>query len=215
MPDITVTQPSVGLEARFTFKDPAARYIKSKLNTQEDMILLTATSISNMRELIELDMRNPFQDTYAPLGLNDFQYQEDLKNEVPLITFKHTGLSNKVTHIRVPLNYIQDYDNVSEIKYINKLIVMDLGSVYKELDTSVIFTDLKDFITTRLGIVPSVNEVSIGEPESISQTDHETKETIRGNLVTVRKTLSVQLEEVTLKYDQVLQRLTDLNITLG
>ena len=72
MPDITVTQPSVGLEARFTFKDPAARYIKSKLNTQEDMILLTATSISNMRELIELDMRNPFQDTYAPLGLNDF-----------------------------------------------------------------------------------------------------------------------------------------------
>lgn len=215
MPDITVTQPSVGLEARFTFKDPAARYIKSKLNTQEDMILLTATSISNMRELIELDMRNPFQDTYAPLGLNDFQYQEDLKNEVPLVTFKHTGLSNKVTHIRVPLNYIQDYDNVSEIKYINKLIVMDLGSVYKELDTSVIFTDLKDFITTRLGIVPSVNEVSIGEPESISQADHETKETIRGNLVTVRKTLSVQLEEVTLKYDQVLQRLTDLNITLG
>ena len=92
---------------------------------------------------------------------------------------------------------------------------MDLGSVYKELDTSVIFTDLKDFITTRLGIVPSVNEVSIGEPESISQADHETKETIRGNLVTVRKTLSVQLEEVTLKYDQVLQRLTDLNITLG
>ena len=215
MPDISVTQPSVGLEARFTFKDPAARYIKSKLNTQEDMILLTATSISNMRELIELDMRNPFQDTYAPLGLNDFQYQEDLKNEVPLVTFKHTGLSNKVTHIRVPLNYIQDYDNVSEIKYINKLIVMDLGSVYKELDTSVIFTDLKDFITTRLGIVPSVNEVSIGEPESISQADHETKETIRGNLVTVRKTLSVQLEEVTLKYDQVLQRLTDLNITLG
>lgn len=215
MPDISVTQPSVGLEARFTFKDPAARYIKSKLNTQEDMILLTATSISNMRELIELDMRNPFQDTYAPLGLNDFQYQEDLKNEVPLVTFKHTGLSNKVTHIRVPLNYIQDYDNVSEIKYINKLIVMDLGSVYKELDTSVIFTDLKDFITTRLGIVPSVNEVSIGEPESISQAEHETKETIRGNLVTVRKTLSVQLEEVTLKYDQVLQRLSDLNITLG
>ncbi len=215
MPDISVTQPSVGLEARFTFKDPAARYIKSKLNTQEDMILLTATSISNMRELIELDMRNPFQDTYAPLGLNDFQYQEDLKNDVPLVTFKHIGLSNKVTHIRVPLNYIQDYDNVSEIKYINKLIVMDLGSVYKELDTSVIFVDLKDFITTRLGIVPSVNEVSIGDPESISQGDHETKETIRGNLVTVRKTLSVQLEEVTLKYDQVLQRLSDLNITLG
>lgn len=215
MPDITVTQPSVGLEARFTFKDPAARYIKSKLNTQEDMILLSTTSISNMKELIEVDMRNPFQDTYAPLGLNDFQYQEDLNNDVPLVTFKHTGLAGKVTHIRVPLNYIQDYDNISQIQYINKLIVMDLGSVYKELDTSVIFTDLKDFITTRLGIVPDVNEVSIGDPELVSQVDHETKETVRGNLVTVRKTLSIQLEETTLKYDQVLQRLSDLNITLG
>lgn len=215
MPDISVSQPSVGLEARFSFKDPAGRYIKSKLNTQEDKILLRTTTISNMKESIEVDLRDPFQDTYAPLGLNEFLYQEDLQNEVPILTFKHTGLSGKVTYLRVPLNYIEDYDNVSEIEYINKLIVVDLGSLNKELDTSVVFNDLKDFITTRLGVVPDVAEVSIGDPESVSRVDHETKETIRDNLVTVRKTLSIQLEELTLKYDQILQRLSDLNITLG
>ena len=215
MIEITVSQPSVGLEARFSFKDPAARYIKSKLNTQEDKILLQTTTISNMRELVEVDLRDPFQDAYVPLGLNDYQYQEDLKNDVPLLTFRHTSLSGKTTYLRVPLNYVEDYDNVSEISYINKLIVIDLGSLHKDFDTSVVFNDLKDFITTRIGVEPSLTEVSIGDIESVSRSDHEIKETLRTNLVTVRKTLSVQLEEVTLKYDQVLQRLADLNITLG
>lgn len=215
MTDITVTQPSVGLEARFSFKDPAARYVRNKLNITEENILLTATTVSNMKELVELDMRDPFQDAYYPLGLTSYQYQEDLKNDVPLITFKHKSLSGVVTYLRIPLNYVEDYTNVSDINYINKLLVIDLGSVYKELDTSVIFNDLADFITTRLGIVPEINEVSIGDIESISQMDHDTKETLRTNLVTVRKTLSIQLEEVTLKHDQLLQRLQDLNITLG
>lgn len=215
MPDITVTQPTVGLEARFVFKDPAARYVKSKLNIVDDSVLLSVSTISNMAELIEVDLRDPYQDAYYPLGLNNYDFQEDLKNNVPLITFKHQSLSNKITYLRIPLNYIQDYDHVSEIQYINKLIILDLGSLHTQLDTSVIFTDLKDFVTTRLGVVPEVAEVGIGDTEAVSQTDHDTKETVRTNLVTVRKTLSIQLEEMTLRHDQLLQRLSALNITLG
>lgn len=215
MTDITVTQPSVGLEARFVFKDPAGRYIRNKLNITEENILLTAVTVSNMRELVEVDMRDPFQDAYYPMGLTRTQYEEDLKNEVPLITFRHESLSKTISYLRIPLNYVEDYSNVAEIGYINKLLVIDLGSVYKELDTSVIFPDLKDFITTRLGIVPDVKEVGIGDIESVSQVEHDTKESLRTNLVTVRKTLTIQLEEMTLKYDQILQRLQTLNITLG
>lgn len=215
MTDITVTQPSVGLEARFVFKDPAGRYIRNKLNITEENILLTAVTVSNMRELVEVDMRDPFQDAYYPMGLTRTQYEEDLKNDVPLITFRHESLSKTISYLRIPLNYVEDYSNVAEIGYINKLLVIDLGSVYKELDTSVIFPDLKDFITTRLGIVPDVKEVGIGDIESVSQVEHDTKESLRTNLVTVRKTLTIQLEEMTLKYDQILQRLQTLNITLG
>ncbi|WP_396190565.1 hypothetical protein, partial [Flavobacterium sp.] len=77
------------------------------------------------------------------------------------------------------------------------------------------FEDLSDFIKTHLGVEPELKEVNIGETEIVSQVDHDTKETVRSNLVTVRKTLSVRLTEMTLKHDQILQRLSDLNISLG
>jgi hypothetical protein len=112
MPSITISQPSIGLEARFSFKDPAGRYVKSKLNTSIDNITLTVVGVSNMKEMIEVDMSDPYQNTYVPMGLSDFLYQEDLANSVPLVMFRHVSVSDKVTHFRIPMNYIDSYSNV-------------------------------------------------------------------------------------------------------
>lgn len=215
MPDITISQPTIGLQARFSFKDPAARYIKSRLNTADNTIALTVSGVADMQELIDVDMRNPYQDAYVPMGVDEYLYQQDLRNKVPLITFKHEGLNGKLTHIRVPMNYIQEYGNIADINYINKVILIDLGIVPELLDTSVIFTDLNDFVLTRLGVNTEIKEVAIGNKEVISQADHDTREVVRGNLVTVRKTLLTKLNEVQLKYDNLLARLSQLNISLG
>ena len=41
------------------------------------------------------------------------------------------------------------------------------------------------------------------------------RETIRTNLVSVHKTLAIQLEEANLRNNQILNRLQDLHISLG
>lgn len=215
MTDTTIIQPNVGTEARFVFKDPVGRYVKSRLNTPEDKILFTTTSIVNLEEMTVLDLRNPYEEIYRPIGLTQFQYEDDLRNNVPVLTLKHRSTSGTVVFIRAPATYIESYADVADVTYINKLLVVDLGSVPEDLDTSVHFLDLKDFIQTRLGAIPDIAEVAIGDPESVSQTDHETLETIRGNRVTVKKTLTIQLAEITHLYDQILARLDIMGIKLG
>jgi hypothetical protein len=95
------------------------------------------------------------------------------------------------------------------------MIVLDLNRMPSDLDTTIFFTDLADFIESRLGIVPAIKEVNIGDVEFVTTDEHITRETVRTNMVTVHKTLSTQLQEANLRYDQVIQRLQDLNITLG
>lgn len=113
------------------------------------------------------------------------------------------------------MNYIESISSISNIEYINKLILLDLNRLPTTVDTTIFFTELKDFIETRLGIIPEIKEVNIGEIELVDPTEHERRETIRRNTVTVYKTLSTRLEEMTLLYNQLLIRLEQLKITLG
>ena len=215
MADVSIIQPNVGTEARFVFKDPVARHVKSKLNTSEDKVLFTTTSVVDLEEIVQIDLRDPYQEIYYPLGLTEFQYQEDLRNNIPVLSLRHKSISGSFIYIRCPASYVETYDHVADISYINKVLVIDLGSVPEDLDASIHFPDLKDFILTRLGVNTEVAEVSVGDPQSVSRNDHDTLETIRGNRVTVKKTLTIQLAEMTQRYDQILARLDIMGIKLG
>lgn len=215
MPDITISQPHIGLQAYFSFKEPVATYVKNKLNTTESSVNLTVTGVSTPVEMIQMDFRDPFQDVYIPAGIDEYVYREDIANSVPILTFKHVSEFGKTTYFRTPLNHIGGFSLSQDIVYTNKTIVIDLSMLPKNFDTTVLFEDLSDFIETRTGVIPEIAEVSIGEPLILSQEDHDSRETVRSNTVSVFKTKTVQLEEMTHKYDQILLRLQTLNISLG
>lgn len=215
MPDMTINTPSVGLEAYFTFKDPISYYIKNKFNLNSLSMKLKVISVISMKDMVRNDLRDPYTELYEPATISEVEYKKDLIDNVPIVSFSYTDRLGVERYIRSPLNYIDTVSNISNIEYNNKLIIIDLNKLPNELDTSIHFSDLSDFIESRIGIVPEIKEVSIGNAELVDTVENVTRETIRKNMVTVYKTLQIRLEEAELRHDQLLQRLTALGISLG
>ena len=215
MPDVTINTPSIGLQSYFTFKDPINTYFKNKFNLDSLTIKLKVISIISMRDMIRNDLRDPFSEIYIPSGISELEYKKDLRDEIAIISFSFVDIQGVTKFCRCPINYVQSIADISSKEYINKMIVLDMNRLPSDLDTTVFFNDLADFIESRLGIVPAIKEVNIGDVEFVTPDEHVVRETVRTNMVTVHKTLSTQLEEANLRYDQMVQRLQDLNISLG
>lgn len=215
MPDITVNCPSVNDEIYVTFKEPVNFYIKNKFNLNELTVKLKVISIISMKDTIRNDLRDPYTDFYIPAGISEVEYKKDLVDNVPMLSFSYTDTRNVERFIRCPLNYVDSIASVTNITYQNKLLIIDLNRLPMEVDLTSLFPALSDFITSHTGITPELKEVGIGPTEMVDHIEHEMRETIRSNMITVQKTLHTQLDEITLKHNELLNRLQVLGITLN
>lgn len=215
MPSITVNTPTANSEFYATFKEPFNTYIKNKFNLENMNKKLKVVSIINMKDMIRNDLKDPFTELYLPLGISEIEYKKDLNENIPIITLMFIDDVGVERYFRIPLNYIESISQLNEVEYINKLIVIDLNRLPSDLDLTVFFNDLKDFIESRVGIIPQIKEVSIGSVELVSQEEHEIRETVRMNSITVYKTLSAQLEDLNLRFNSLLARVNALGIVLG
>ena len=215
MQTVTVTCPTIGLEAYFTFKEPMTRSLQNRLGVSSSQILLKVSAINETKEMLQSELRDPFLEAYGPAGIEQAQYNQDLIDNIQILTFKYTTPSGAIKYVRVPMTYVTGYDSVVDITYLSKTLVVDLGPQYQDLDLTPLYLDLVDFIASRTGITPTLKEVSIGEVSKITSEEHALRESLRTNTITVRKTVSAELEELRLKYQNLTTRLQQLNIALG
>jgi hypothetical protein len=215
MQTVTVTCPTIGLEAYFTFKEPMTRSLQNRLGVSSSQILLKVSAINEIKEMLQSELRDPFLEAYGPAGIEQAQYNQDLIDNIQILTFKYTTPSGAIKYVRVPMTYVTGYDSVVDIAYLSKTLVVDLGPQYQDLDLTPLHPDLVDFIASRTGITPTLKEVSIGEVSKITSEEHALRESLRTNTITVRKTVSAELEELRLKYQNLTTRLQQLNIALG
>lgn len=215
MQSVTITCPTIGLEAYFTFKEPLARSLQNRLGVSASQILLKVSAINEIREMLQSELRDPFLEAYSPAGIEQSQYDQDLIDNIQVLTFKYTTPSGGVKYVRVPMTYVAGYDSVVEIIYLSKTLVLDLGPQYQDLDLTSSHADLIDFFKTRTGITPMLKEVAIGEVSKITSEEHLMRESVRVQGITVNKTVTTELEELRVKYQNLVTRLQQLNIALG
>lgn len=215
MSEVTVSPPSIGLQAYFSFKEPVATYVRSKMNSSQLSFKFVVSSIFSLREMIELELRDPFSEIYNLLGISDYDYRRDVVNNIPIFALKSVSAIGATVYIKVPLNYISEYGTISEAVYTNRTLVIDLGKQPKDLVLEYCFNDILDTVRTRTGIAGEIKEVSLGDPQKVAREDHEIRETIRLNSVTVKKTKAIELAEITHRYNQLVQRIDDLGISLA
>ncbi len=215
MTAITVVIPSVGSEVYLGFKEPFSYQFRNKFNTNELGVKFKIVSVIDMRDSIKNDQRDPFSSIYVPVNLSEVEYKEDLLDGIPIISVSFVNKKGVEQFFRLPGNYIASVSSPSAVEYINRLTIVDLGKLPIGLDVGAFQEDLKDFIEERFGVRPSVSEVSVGAVELVDQSEHETRETVRTNSVTVFKNNATELQELRLAYDSIVDRLDDLNISLS
>lgn len=215
MSDITVALPYIGTEAYFSFKDPFDIFIRNKFNLNTSNIKFRVISIISMKDTIRIDLKDPFTEIYEPVGLDEVKYKLDLNDEVPIISLAHTDHDGIERYVRIPLNYISSISDHGGVEYSNRLLVLDLGKLPDDLNLEPLYEDIKDYITTLTGSSVELMDTTVGGVELLPHEEHEDRETIRKNSVSVHKTLTIQLAEVTESRDQILNRLGELGIILG
>ena len=211
---VTVTEPPLGLSARFTFKEPFSHYLCTKLGVPAGGVLLTVSGINRLHHLIEAELRDPFKETYAPAGLSDEDYRHDLRNNTAVYVFSYHQRT-KPLYVRCPLSMVQSYAATPDCTYMIKTLVLDLGRQPVTLDTTQISQELQALVYARLGITAQIKEVEVGEAYLMSSQEHEIRESIRQGNISVKKGSLVQLEELRHAYNQQCLRLQQLGISLA
>jgi hypothetical protein len=74
MQTVTVTCPTIGLEAYFTFKEPMTRSLQNRLGVSSSQILLKVSAINEINQTLQSDLRDPFLEAYGPAGIVEAQY---------------------------------------------------------------------------------------------------------------------------------------------
>lgn len=215
MQTVTIACPTPGLEAYFKFKEPVTRSLQNRLGVSSTQFMLRVSAINEIKEMLQSELRDPFLEAYAPAGLEQAQYTQDLMDNIHIVTFQFTASNGTVKYVRIPLSYLEGYDSVAEITYLDRNIVIGLGGQFVDLDTEILHADLVDFIQSRTGITATIREVSLGDPISVSVEEHTQRETIRQNSITVVKSTQIQLEEMRQKYQGLVDRINQLGIVLG
>lgn len=214
MAELTVSIPNIGTEGIFKFKEPYDMYLKNKFHTIASFTKMKVVSIISIGDRIRVDAKDPFTDLYEPAGLPETEYKLDVINNIPIISLMYSNNNGVVKYFRVPATYIESISDTTDVQYINRYILIDLNKLATTTDLSGIYEDLRDVIHEKLGVVASINDLSLGEVETITNGEHILRENIRTNAITEKLSYRVRALQAELKYSEVIQRLNDLGIIL-
>jgi hypothetical protein len=200
---VTVNQPFVGSEGLYGFKDPFYQYLSQKFGTDINNVILKIEGVTSLKDILVNNNVDPYLDIYKPAGISDLQYRFDASNNVPIITFLYTGETEQ-TLFRVPLSFISKIASDDSVLYKQVLIQIDLGNLPSNLDVTVMFNDISNYITSIYGVSnPNITFQYGSGSELVSPTDYTTRETIRENTKTVQETCLVKYNKLLILYNDL------------
>lgn len=116
-----------------------------------------------------------FTQYYVPVGLTDTSYQQDLRNNVSIITL----LSEDGPTVYIPSSYISNIPVTISVPYGHLIVSMDLGELPDELALGNLLNYLTEIVTNDVGIVPKTRLHKISSKIRYSQSQHDILENTR------------------------------------
>jgi hypothetical protein len=200
---VSVNQPFVGSEGLYGFKDPFYQYLNRTFGTDIKNVILKIESIASLKDILVNNNVDPYLNIYKPVGISDLQYRYDVDNNVPIVTFLYKRESEQ-TLFRVPLSFISKIVSEDAIPYKQTLIQIDLGNLPSNLDITVMFNDIANYITSIYGVSSPNIKLQYGSgSELVSPTDHTAREAIRENAKTVQETCLIKYNKLLILYNDL------------
>lgn len=207
---VTVNQPFVGSEGLYGFKDPFYQYLSQKFGTDINNVILKIEGVTSLKDILVNNNVDPYLDIYQPLGISDIQYRFDASNNVSIVTFLYKRELDQ-TLFRVPLSFISKIAGDDSILYKQTIVQIDLGNLPSNLDVSVMFNDIANYITSIYGVSNPNIALQYGSgSELVTPLDHTAREAIRENTKTVQETCLVKYNKLLILYNDLRDKYLNL-----
>lgn len=137
-------------------------------------VLYEPVSISSLTDIAASGL-DPFAEYYGPASLTREQYQQDVLNNVSIVTFR----PEQGSRVHVPSNYIDGAPNSGGVPYRSMMVVAYLAPLPDSQDLTFLKTRVSDLVFDTLGVRGQVLEVVTSVPTVIDHVEHESLEKAR------------------------------------
>lgn len=190
--------PSIGAVGTYAFKPPFDLLFDSQTE-------FTCKSIRYLGEYLA-NNEDVYREVYEKHRLGRETYEIDLRENNPVIGLQ----SAKGVWLYIPARYIVSWPSVNGVRYISAMITSDIGPFPADKDFSGIINDIKEFLHSRLGVMPKTELVAISKPILISHEQHESVLTQRNAIISTVKTHYTQYQELLVINTSLQQKLSEV-----
>lgn len=192
--------PPVGTSGIYKLAPPFSTLLQTNMSYRCD-------AIRRVADYLEVGI-DPYEEIYAPRGLSRAVYDQDLLNQVCIVSLVSSG-----GHwVYVPSTYITAYPDINGVPYTVMVLGLELGAIPNYKDLTGLKQALASLTRDTIGVTPTIREVAISAVQKLSQADHDAVENARASAITNTQTdraklLATQQElaALRLQYDQLEQ----------
>lgn len=177
--------PPINTKGKFTFSAHVSSI--KKLSATEEYTVTSIRSLMDLHKSEEL----PYETIYVPIQLTEKDFENDLKNDIPIVVFTKTNED----FFYIPASHILSMPNVTGIRYRNVILSANLGGLPLNFDISLAKSIIADTIYETLGIKTKVAEVYSSAVTLISDEDDKTLKLKLANLKKVDKSFLTRYRE--------------------
>lgn len=155
-------------------------------------VIYKCTAIRNFEDL-RLRNIDVFTTYYKPKGLDLTVYREDAAMDAAILTLEAADGSE----VYVPNTFLKSYPGAGGLAYVNKVMVIELGLMLGDVDTSYLEPLMIDVVKQHVGVDTEVKTVAIPYIGSVSHETGVAMERARVGAIRSNKTIYQQLQEST------------------
>lgn len=159
--------PPVGTSGVYKLAPPFNTLLQANMSYRCD-------AVRRIADFLEAGF-DPFEEFYVPRGLSRAVYDQDLQNQVCVVSLVSSG-----GHwVYVPTTYILSYPDINGVPYAVMVLGLELGAIPNYKDLTGLKQAIANLTRDTIGITPTVKEVAISAVQKLSQADHDALEAAR------------------------------------
>ena len=188
--------PPVNTKGLFKFSAPYDTLLKPDIEYR----------VTSVRELLELknSEEKPFDTIYTAVGLTEVDFDNDLKNNIPIIVL----VTNGGEYVYVPANRITSMPDITGVKYQDIILAISLGPVPLSMDKTVVKGLISDTVYDTLGIRSDIKEIPASAVILKTQAEDDSFKALLNNRATVDKSYRTRyleaVQTITKKDERIL-----------
>lgn len=195
---MSIIIPQVGAKGSFSFSAPFDKVLS---NAQE----FTVTAIRSIQDFIDNEL-DPLNTIYVSSGLAITDYNNDLANQIPIVTL----LSSGNQYVNIPANRILSTPKLDGVAYQEQVIAIGLGALPINYDLTLAIDTIVNDVYATTGIMSTAQVVPSSGIIYKANTDDEIYRTLLNNRATVFKSFKTLYLETLQELEDRKQIITDL-----